>query len=81
MLTNTSPWQARGEHQHPSIFPLSSGNCCIREGCVSIQDLNLSTASSLRCTLYLAIVPALWENGLPHLDGRPMYTSKGLTLQ
>ncbi len=66
---NTSPWQASGLHQQPSVFPLRLGGICfINWGLARIQSLYLRITSCL--------VPSLpIMKGLPHFDGLPIYTS------
>lgn len=71
---NTSPWHAWGAHQHPKTLPSNS------------IILSISNGSFLRCCRYLAmtssLVPCLpISNGLPQIEGRPMYTSYGSFLQ
>ncbi len=63
---STSPWQALGLHQQPSIFPLSSERIClINRVLARIQILYLRITSCLEPS-----VPIL--NGLPHFDGLPI---------
>ena len=63
---STSPWQASGLHQQPSVFPLSSVRIClINEVLARIQILYLQITSCLEPS-----VPIL--NGLPHFDGLPI---------
>ena len=63
---STSPWQASGLHQQPSVFPLSSERICLtNEVLARIQILYLRITSSLEPS-----VPIL--NGLPHFDGLPI---------
>ncbi len=63
---STSPWQASGIHQQPSVFPLSSERIClINEVLARIQILYLRITSCLEPS-----VPIL--NGLSHFDGLPI---------